>query len=60
MFGGIEMGHEFHHAVGQWQHPGVVGGHHHHPVTRGQFADEREHFLDLDVVQMGGRLVGDQ
>ena len=54
-----EVRHQLDDAVGQRQHPGVVGGDDHHPVPGGQFADEPQHLLDLNVVEVGGRLVGE-
>ncbi len=40
------------------QNPAVVGRHDHHPVAGGEFADEPQYLLDLDEVQVRGRLVG--
>ena len=60
MLVGVGMRYQFHHAVGQRKHPGVVGGHHHHPFAGREVADQREHLLDLDVVQVCGRFIGDQ
>ena len=46
-------------AVGQRQHPAVVGRNHHHPFALSQRADQSQHLLYLDEVKMGGRLVGE-
>ena len=54
------MRHQFDDPVGKRQHPGVMGGDHDHPFPGRQFADQPQHFLDLDVVQVCGRLIGDQ
>ena len=54
-----EVRHQFDDAIGQRQNPAVVGRDDHHPVTGREFADQPQHLLDLDEVQVRGRLVGE-
>ena len=50
--------HQFHHAVGQRQHPGVVSRHDDEAFAGREFADQPQHLFDLDEVQVRGGLVG--
>ena len=52
------MRHQFHHAVGQRKHPGVVGGDDDEAFPGCEFADQPQHLFDLNEVQVRGRLVG--
>ena len=45
--------------ISERQHPVVVGRHEHHPSPIGEAADEPQNALDLDVVQVSGRFVGE-
>ena len=38
----------------------VVGRDHDHPFLRRDLADQAQHFLDLDEVEVGSRLVGEE
>ena len=53
-----DVRHQFHHAVGQRKHPGVVGGDDDEALTGREFADQPQHLLDLNEVQVCGGLVG--
>src|SRR5215204_5713591 len=46
------------HPVGQGEQAFVVGGHYHDPAGLGQLPEQPQHSLDLDVVQVRGRLIG--
>ena len=54
-----EVRHQLDDAIGQRQNPAVVGRDDHHPVSRGELADQPQHLLDLDEVEVRGRLVGE-
>ena len=55
-----ELRHELHDPVRERQHPLVVGGDHDDPLPRREVAQQAQHLLDLDVVEVRGRLVGEQ
>jgi hypothetical protein len=46
-----------HHPVGHGKQALVVGGDHHDPAGLGEIPEQAEHALDLDVVQVRGRLI---
>ena len=54
-----EVRHQLHDAVGQVGDPVVVGRHDHHPSRRRQLPQQLQHALHLDVVEVGGGLVGE-
>jgi hypothetical protein len=45
--------------VGEWQEPMVVRGDDDDALARRESTDEAQHLLHLDVVEMGGGLVGE-
>ena len=45
-------------AVGEREHPGVVRGDHDNPLTSRQLADQPQHLLDLNEVQVRRGFVG--
>src|SRR4029079_18604013 len=55
----VGPGGQVHDAVGQWDHAFVVGGHEHQPAVVGEGAYQLQHAVDLDVVEVRGRFVGE-
>ena len=56
---GVGARRQVHDAVGERDQPLVVGGDDDEPAVVGELAEELQHALDLDVVEVRGRLVGE-
>ncbi|CKR25376.1 Uncharacterised protein [Mycobacterium tuberculosis] len=54
-----EIGCQLNDAIGHRQHPAVVGCDHDHTLAIGQFADQPQHLLHLDEIQVCGRFVSE-